>query len=136
MADPRAFVSFDYEHNGDQKELFIGQSKNSKSPFTIQDWSAKSSMPQKEWEDIVDEKIKKCNMVIVLVGKSMSSATGVKKEISMASNNDVPIFGVYVDGAGAYSIIPNGLARSRVINWKWDQIADKIDEMMQEGKNK
>lgn len=136
MADPRAFISFDFDHNETEKNLFAGQAKNSRTPFSVQDWSAKSSMPQNEWEEIVEGKIKKCNMVIVLVGKYMASSTGVKIEIKMASNNNVPVFGVYVDGANSSSNLPDGLARSRVISWDWGKIADKIDEMMSQGKNK
>lgn len=136
MADPRAFISFDFDHNDTEKTLFVGQSKNSKTPFSIQDWSAKSSMPQNEWEEIVEGKIKNCNMIIILVGKYMKSATGVKKEIKMAKDNNVPIFGVYVGGADSNSNLPNGLARSRVVKWEWDKIAEKIDQMMKEGKNK
>ncbi len=136
MADSRAFISFDFDHNENEKNLFVGQSKNSRTPFSIQDWSAKSSMPQSEWERIVESKIKKCNMVIVLVGKYMASSTGVKKEIKMAKDNDVPVFGVYVGGANSTSNLPEGLSRARVIPWDWDKIADKIDEMMSQGKNK
>ena len=136
MADPRAFISFDFDHNETEKTLFVGQSKNSKTPFSIQDWSAKSSMPQSKWEAIVEEKIKKCNMVIVLVGKYMASATGVNKEIKMAKNNNVPVFGVYVGGANTTSNLPDGLSRTRVVKWEWDKIAEMIDKMMGEGKNK
>lgn len=136
MADSRAFISFDFDHNETEKNLFVGQSKNSRTPFSIQDWSAKSSMPQNEWEDMVEEKIKKCNMVIVLVGNYMASSTGVKKEIKMANNNNVPVFGVYVDDANSASNLPDGLSRSSVISWNWNRIADKIDEMMSQGKNK
>ncbi|RFB13650.1 hypothetical protein DZB84_16965 [Bacillus sp. HNG] len=136
MADPRAFISFDFDHNDTDKTLFIGQSKNSKVPFSIQDWSAKSSMPQSKWEAIVEEKIKKTNMVIVLVGKYMASATGVKKEIKMAKENNVPIFGVYIGGADSNSNLPDGLTRSRVVKWEWDKISEKINQMMGEGKNK
>lgn len=136
MAYPRAFISFDFDHNETEKTLFVGQSKNSKTPFSIQDWSAKSSMPQSKWEAIVEEKIKKCNMVIVLVGKYMASATGVKKEIKMAKNNNVPVFGVYVGGANTTSNLPDGLSRTRVVKWEWDKIAEMIDKMMGEGKNK
>ena len=38
MADPRSFISFDFDHNETEKNLFVGQSKNSKTPFSIQDW--------------------------------------------------------------------------------------------------
>ena len=136
MSTPRAFISFDFDHNEKQKLYFIGQSKNSRTPFSVQDWSAKSSMPQSQWEQIVEDKIKRCNMVIVLVGRNMSSAIGVRKEVEMAARNNVPVFGVYVDDANYLSNLPIGLARSRVVNWQWDKIAEKIDQMMEQGKNK
>ncbi|ABQ18883.1 TIR domain-containing protein [Vibrio cholerae] len=99
MANPRAFISFDFDHNVTQKNLFVGQSKNSKTPFAIEDWSSKSSLPQSQWEALIKSKIGKCNMLIVLSGKTMASATGVVKEIKMAKDQNVPVFGVYVDGA-------------------------------------
>ncbi len=136
MADPRAFISFDYDHDETEKNLFVGQSKNSKTPFSIQDWSAKSSMPQHEWEEIVEDKINKCNMLIVLCGQTMASAIGVSKEITMAKNSNIPVFGVYVDGANTNSNLPSGLARNRVIKWNWDLIASAVDQMTGEGKNK
>lgn len=136
MADPRTFISFDYDHNETEKILFIGQSKNSRTPFSIQDWSAKSSMPQSQWEAIVKDKINKCNLLIVLVGKTMASATGVAKEIKMAKDQNVPVFGVYVGGANSTSNLPEGLQRNRTINWDWAVISSAIDHMMKEGKNK
>jgi hypothetical protein len=136
MADPRAFISFDFDHNETEKNLFVGQSKNSKTPFSIQDWSAKSSMPQSQWEAIVKDKINKSNMLIVLVGKTMAGATGVAKEIKMAKDQNVPVFGVYVGGADSTSNLPDGLARNRTIKWDWDAIAAAVKQMMSEGKNK
>lgn len=136
MADPRAFISFDFDNNESDKHLFAGQAKNSKSSILIEDWSSKSSLPQSEWEKLIKDKINKCNMLIVLSGKSMASAVGVAKEIAMAKEQDVPVFGVYVDGANENSTLPTGLQRNRTIDWKWESIAKAIDQMMTEGKNK
>ncbi len=136
MVNPRAFISFDYDHSIDEKALFAGQSKLSKTPFNIEDWSSKSSLPQSQWEKLIEEKINKCNMLIVLVGKFMASAYGVNKEIAFAKNNNVPIFGVYVGEANSNSNLPDGLQRNRTINWEWDTIASAVDQMMTEGKNK
>lgn len=136
MADPRAFISFDFDHNEIEKNLFVGQSKNSKSPFSIEDWSSKSSLPQTQWEKLIKEKINKCNMLIVIVGKYMALATGVAKEINFAKEQNVPVFGVYVGGADSSSNLPDGLQRNRTISWDWDNIAAAIDQMMREGKNK
>lgn len=136
MAEPRAFISFDFDHDSTEKMLFVGQTKNSKTPFSIEDWSSKSSLPQAEWEALIKSKIGACNMVIVLCGKTMASASGVAKEISMAKDKDVPVFGVYVDGANSGSNLPTGLARNRTIAWDWEKISSAIDQMMTEGKNK
>jgi CHASE2 domain-containing sensor protein len=135
MADPRAFVSFDFDHNETEKNLFTGQARNSRTPFAIQDWSAKSAMAQSKWEEIVKDKINKTNLLIVLVGKTMASASGVVKEIKMAKDQNVPFFGVYVGGADKTSNLPDGLARNRTISWDWADIAAAIDQMMKEGKN-
>ncbi|RXK60031.1 hypothetical protein ESA94_13370 [Lacibacter luteus] len=136
MANPRAFISFDFDNNKTEKDLFAGQAKNSRTPFNIEDWSSKSHLPQNEWEALIKNKINKCNMLIVLVGKKSHSASGVEKEISFAKGNSVPVFGIYVDEANTSTSLPDGLQRNRTISWDWEKIADAIDQCMKEGKNK
>ena len=136
MANPRVFVSFDFDYDETEKNLFIGQSRNSMTPFNIKDWSSKSSLPQHQWEALIKDKINKCNMLIVLSGQTMASASGVAKEIKMARDQDVPVFGIYVDGANSNSNLPTGLQRNRTISWNWESIANAISQMMTEGKNK
>jgi hypothetical protein len=136
MADPRAFVSFDFDHDEISRMLFVGQGKKeSPTPFTVEDWSSKSTLPQAQWEALIAAKINRCHLVIVLVGRSMGTATGVGKEIQFAKAGNVPSFGVYVDGANTNSTLPTGLARNRVIAWTWTGVAKAIDQMMTEGKN-
>jgi len=136
MADPRAFISFDFDHDEISRILFVGQGKkDSPTPFVIQDWSSKAALEEDEWEKKIAAKIAACNMVIVLAGRSMGSAYGVAAEIAMAKDKNVPVFGVYVDGATAASTLPSGLSTGRVIGWTWKNIAAAIEQMMGEGKN-
>jgi len=136
MANPRAFVSFDFDHNENSRMLFVGQAKDdSPTPFVVQDWSSKTDLPQDEWEKLISNKINGCHLMIVLVGRSMGSATGVAKEIQFAKDGNVPFFGVYVDGADSSFTLPTGLARNRTIKWTWQGVADAVDQMMGEGKN-
>lgn len=135
MGNPRAFISFDFDNNSGEKLYFAGQAKNSRTPFNIQDWSSKAALPQKLWEALIEEKINKCNFLIVLVGIKTYTATGVVKEIAFAKSQNVPFFGVYVGGASAASSLPAGLQRNRTIDWEWKTIANAIDQVMQEGKN-
>lgn len=135
MAKPRAFISFDFDNDEQWRNLFVGQGKNPDTPWEIADWSSKEALAQSKWEEIIRDKINRCNMVIVLVGKHMGSANGVAKEITMAKSQDVPLFGVYVDGANSSSTLPEGLARSRTVAWTWDNVDKMVDQMMKEGKN-
>lgn len=136
MADPRAFISFDFDNNENHKNLFAGQcSKKSPTPFTAQDWSSKVALPQRSWEAIIEEKIGRCHIMFVLVSPTAHTATGVAKEIQMAIDQDVPFCGVYVGGAGSSTSLPAGLKRGRTIAWDWDAIAHAVDTMMGEGKN-
>jgi hypothetical protein len=136
MTVPRAFVSFDFDNNETHKNLFVGQAKtDSPTPFTVHDWSSKTALSQTEWEEKIKQKMVSTNMCIVLVGRSMSTATGVAKEIMMTKELNVPVFGVYVDDAGVGSTLPPGLQRNRTVVWSWPTIAAAVKQMMGEGKN-
>lgn len=127
MTAPRTFISFDFDNNADHKMLFAGQAKNSKTPFNIADWSSKEALPQAIWEQRIADKISKCDLMIVLVGRQTAWATGVVKEIRFATYHNIPVFGVYVDGAGPMTSLPSGLPRNMVTSWNWDNIAQSID---------
>lgn len=136
MADPRAFISFDFDHDQTAKILFIGQAKkDSPTPFTVANWSSKSALPERQWEALIKSKINQCHLMIVLVGLYVATATGVRKEIQFAKDCGVPYFGVYVNGANSSSTLPTGLAGNRVILWSWPSIARAIDQMMREARN-
>jgi hypothetical protein len=66
------------------KILFGGQIRNSRTPFIIGDWSSKKVLPERQWQEIIEAKVKKCNMLIELVGKKASGASGIVKEIAFA----------------------------------------------------
>jgi hypothetical protein len=66
----------------------------------------------------------------------MGSASDVVKEILFAFNQNVPVFGVYVDGANSSNMLPTGLQRNRTIVWDWKTIASAITQVMNEGKNR
>ena len=48
MAKTRAFISFDYDHDLDLKNLLVGQAQHSDSPFEIADWSVKGRVEDLE----------------------------------------------------------------------------------------
>lgn len=136
MSKRRAFVSFDYDHDLRLKNLFCGQiHEGSPTPFSAEDWSSKRTLPEAQWKKLIESKIARCHFMIVLVGRHMGSASGVSEEIALARRAQVPIFGVYVDGAGFFSTLPAGLRRSQMVKWQWPLIRSRIDRCITRGEN-
>lgn len=48
MGKKRTFISFDYDHDLDLKNLLVGQARNTDSPFEITDMSIKETIA-KDW---------------------------------------------------------------------------------------
>jgi len=134
MAVPRAFISFDFEHNQQHKNLFAGQGKHTGTPWEIADWSSKEALQQSNWEEIIKDKISRCDMIIVLVGRYMTSAIEVAKEIKLAKQQSIPVFGVYIDGANTLSPLPEGLARNHTIAWTWPNVTAMVEKTVKERK--
>ena len=82
MADKRAFISFDFDHDEDLRNLLVGQARNPNSPFSIQNWSVKEPFSG-NWKDRVRERIRRTDVTIVICGEYTHSATGVSAELDI-----------------------------------------------------
>lgn len=133
---PRAFISFDFDNDANQKHLFSGQARNERIPFDISDWSSKEALSERVWQQAVSAKLAQCHLVIVLVGPQTANAHGVRKEIEMAKAHRVPVIGVYVRGANERTRLPRGLARKRVVHWKWPDVAAAVRGSLRRGKHR
>lgn len=87
----RAFISFDYDHDLDLKNLLVGQAKNSDTPFSIQDFSIKEAI-SKDWKDKARTRIRGCDVVIVICGEHTNTASGVSAELEIAQEEKVAYF--------------------------------------------
>ena len=91
MAKKRVFISFDYDHDQDLKNLLVGQAKNSDTPFEIADWSVKSPITG-DWKEKVISRIRSVEQMIVICGEHTDTATGVSYELSVAQDEGKPYF--------------------------------------------
>jgi antiphage defense system Thoeris ThsB-like protein len=82
------FISFDYDHDRDLKNLLVGQSRNKDSPFFIEDHSIKAET--KRWKDDARERIRRSDVVIVVCGLHTHQAVGVSAEIAIAREEETP----------------------------------------------
>lgn len=87
----RVFISFDYDHDVDLKNLLVGQAKNEDSPFEITDMSVKEELTG-DWKEKVRQRIKRVDQVIVICGEYTDTASGVAAELKIAQEEGKPYF--------------------------------------------
>jgi len=122
MAKKRVFCSFDFDNDKNLKDLLIGQSKNSDSPFEVSDWSMKEAAPEPSWEEEAEKRIKRSDVVIVVLGSKTHSASGVKKEVTMARDNDVRTFQLKPQNTNPTPVANGGT----VYNWTWENLKNQL----------
>ena len=137
MADSRAFIGFDFDDDEIWQDVIIGQAnRDCPTALMCQSRSSKTAPLQAAWVRLIKANLASTNISVVLVERYTATATGAAKEILAGSNLDVPVFGVYVDGAGVSSPPHAGLNRERALAWIGAlAAAEAIQRMMPAGKN-
>jgi len=115
----RVFVSFDFDNDRGLKDLIIGQSRHSDSPFNIFDHSLKEAAPKLNWEDKARTAIRRSDVVLVLLGEDTYRAGGVLKEVGIAREDGIHLVQVIGYRDRPYRPIPNA---GRVYEWTWDNL--------------
>ena len=131
---PLAFLCFDVDHDEKARAAFIAE-LNGHDMVVVDHWSAPPQTPRDNWHDRVRTNISRCDLMIVIVGDASAKSDGVRQEIGFAKRGNVPYFGVYADGSGPDTRLPEGLVANRVAKWDWPSISAGVKQLMREGKN-
>lgn len=118
MAKKRVFISFDYDNDLSLKNLLAGQAKKDDSPFEISDWSMKEAAPEKDWLDKAESRIKRSEIIVVVLGSKTHKATGVKKEVKLARDNKIRIVQIKVQDTNPIKVQDAGI----VYDWTWENL--------------
>lgn len=121
----RVFISFDYDHDIDLKNLLVGQARHPDSPFEITDMSIKEAI-SKNWKENARRRIKSCDVVAVICGEYTNSASGVSAELKIAQEEGIPYFLLW--GRTNEVCIKPVAAKSsdKVYRWTWDNLKSLI----------
>lgn len=111
---PRVFVSFDFDNDQQLKHLLIGQTKRQNLPFSVVDGSLKEAAPEPRWKEAALKEIRRCDLVVVLVGRHTYKAPGVLAEIAMARIEGKPIVQLIGSRGNGYTRVKGA---GRVIAW-------------------
>jgi len=121
MATKRAFISFDYDHDEDLRNLLVGQAKHPDSPFALADWSVKDPLSG-NWKEKVRTRIRSCDVVIVICGEHTHTADGIDVEVRIAQQEHISYFMLWGRSEKACTKPQAALPSDKIYQWTWDNL--------------
>ncbi len=120
MTKKRVFVSFDFDNDKALRDFMIGQARLPDSPFEVIDHSLKEAQPEKHWETKARMAINRAEVFMVLLGPTTTRASGVLKEVSIASDLGKPRFQIIRHQHGTSDWAVPGAGRR--YRWSWQNL--------------
>ncbi len=121
MPPKRAFISFDFDHDEDLRNLLYGQSKNPDSPFEIRDRSLKEPLTG-DWKEKVRRRMDNIDLVIVVCGERTHTANGVAAELAIAREAEKPYFLLWGRKDKTCTKPTTALDSDKIYPWTWDNL--------------
>jgi hypothetical protein len=125
MAKKRIFISFDFDHDEDLRNLLVGQAKNPDSPFELSDWSVKEPMTG-DWKAKVRTRIRGVDQVLVICGEHTHTASGVAVELTIAQEEGKPYFLLWGRSGKNCTKPTSAKSSDKIYNWTWDNLKKLI----------
>ncbi len=125
MAGKKTFISFDFDHDEDLKNLLVGQSKLPDSPFEISDNSVKEPMTG-DWKQKVRRRIKNCELVIIMCGEYTHTASGVAAELLITQEEKTPYFLLHGRNGKNCTKPTTAKPTDKIYQWTWENLKKLI----------
>ena len=125
MAKTRVFTAFDFDNDEDLRNMLVGQSKHSDSPFELADWSVKEAMTG-DWKAKVRTRIRGVDQVIIMCGEHTDKAVGVSVELQIAQEEGKPYFLLYGRSSKTCKKPTAAKATDKMYKWTWDNLKSLI----------
>lgn len=125
MAKTRVFTAFDFDNDEDLRNMLVGQSKHSDSPFELADWSVKEAMTG-DWKTKVRTRIRSVDQVIIMCGEHTDKAVGVSAELQIAQEEGKPYFLLYGRSSKTCKKPTAAKATDKMYKWTWDNLKSLI----------
>ena len=119
MAKRRVFISFDFDNDIWLRDALVGQARLPDSPFEFSDWSLKEEAPQSNWEAEARARIRRSDIVIVMVGPKTHKAPGVLKEVRIAREEEIRIVQMIGYKDEEYTPVPDA---GYLYSWNWENL--------------
>jgi len=125
MAKSRLFISFDYDHDEDLRNLLAGQARNPDTPFDIYDRSLREPLTG-DWREKFRRRLSNVDQMAVICGQYTHLASGVGHEVQIAQEEGRPYF--LLQGRSDKTCTKPSTARAtdKVYRWTWDNLKTLI----------
>lgn len=121
----KVFISFDFDHDEDLRNLLVGQAKNPDSPFEIIDKSLKDHLTG-DWKAKIKTRIQNADIVVVICGEYTNKASGVAAELTIAKELNKPYFLLW-GRSGKNCVKPTSASSDdSIYKWTWDTLKSLI----------
>jgi hypothetical protein len=121
MAKTRLFISFDYDHDEDLRNLLAGQARHPDTPFDIYDRSIREPLSG-DWKEKFRQRLSNVDLMAVICGEYTHLAAGVGHEVQIAQEEGKPYF--LLQGRAGKTCTKPSTARAadKVYTWSWDNL--------------
>lgn len=117
----RAFITFDFDHDGGTKIMLAGQAKLPDSPFDFSDASVKEHLTG-DWMDKVQRRMDNIDVVIVLCGEHTHKASGVTAELTIAQRKNKSYFLLAAYADKNCTRPTSAQPADKIYEWTWDNL--------------
>lgn len=121
MRKKRVFISFDFDHDEDLRNLLVGQSLHSDTPFEIKDRSLKEPLTG-DWKQKVRRRMDNIDVVIVICGEYTHTASGVAAELTVAREAEKPYVLLWGRSEKTCTKPTSALTTDKIYKWTWDNL--------------
>ncbi len=125
MAKVRLFISFDYDHDEDLRNLLVGQAKNPDTPFDIKDRSIKEPLTG-DWKSKFRERLKNVDQIAVICGEYTHTAGGVSAEVRIAQEEGKSYFLIWGRSEKTCTKPTSAREADKIYEWSWDNLKNLI----------
>jgi len=122
----KVFISFDFDHDEELKNLFVGQAKHDDTPFEITDMSVKQTLFG-DWKAKVRPKIRNAEQVVVICGEYTHTATGVSAEIEIAQELGKPYFLLKGRSDKTCTKPKSAKTEDSIYRWTWENVGKLLN---------
>lgn len=117
----RVFISFDVDHNENEKMLLASQAKLNDSPFDFKDNSVKAHLTG-DWKEKVRRRMDNVDIVVVLCGTQTHNAGGVSEELSIAKEKHKPYFLLAAHKDKTCTKPRSASSSDKIYDWTWPNL--------------